>query len=63
LNKGSYELYFYDVVEDGMIRHWWLRGTEPEKIGDNGSILLLSMEGDTLKNLGFDFAEEESIRF
>ncbi|MEA1981456.1 MAG: hypothetical protein U9N54_10840 [candidate division Zixibacteria bacterium] len=63
LPRGAYEFYYYDVVEDGMIRHWWLRGSDPDKIGQNGSLLFRNAKQDTIMDLGFDFAEEESLRF
>ncbi|MCA9784371.1 MAG: hypothetical protein KDC10_05715 [Calditrichaeota bacterium] len=63
LAPGAWELHLLDDQEDGMIRHWWLRGSDPEHMGSNGRVLLLSLEGDTLKDLGYDFAEGVSARF
>lgn len=63
LAAGAWELHFLDSQQDGMIRHWWLRGSDPEHVGTNGRLLLLSLEGDTLKDLGTDFAEGVSARF
>jgi hypothetical protein len=63
LSPGAWELHFLDSQQDGLIRHWWLRGSDPEHVGTNGRLLLLSLQGDTLKNLGTDFAEGVSARF
>ena len=63
LSPGAYEFFYYDVVEDGMIRHWWLRGSDPDKVGQNGSLVFRNTQQDTIVDLGFDFAEEESLRF
>ncbi len=63
LDPGAWELHFLDSMEDGLIRHWWLRGSDPERIGHNGRVLLCSIEGDTLQDLGYDFAEGAVSRF
>ena len=54
---------FLDGEEDGLIRHWWLRGSEPERIGENGRLKILGDEGEELLDLGYDFAEKRVLRF
>ncbi len=57
LPAGAYRFVFEDDAEDGLIRHWWLRGSDPERMGENGSVKIFD-EKDSLKlNLGCDFAE------
>ena len=63
LAPGAYTFEFLDSAEDGLIRHWWLRGSAPDSIGQNGALRLLSAEGDTLLDLGYDFAEKRTARF
>ena len=62
LKSGGYEFRFVDSNEDGMIRHWWLRGSDPERIGRNGLLQIQDMEGNVLMNLGYDFADREVVR-
>ncbi|MBT3233685.1 MAG: hypothetical protein HN356_12850 [Calditrichaeota bacterium] len=63
LTPGAYEFTFSDTNEDGMIRHWWLRGSDPERIGKNGLLQIRDLEGEVLVDLGYDFAEKEVVRF
>lgn len=63
LPEGAYTFEFLDSAEDGLIRHWWLRGSAPDSIGSNGALLFLAAEGDTLLDLGHDFAEKRTVRF
>jgi len=63
LEPGAYTFEFRDREQDGMIRHWWLRGSEPDKIGENGALMIFSAAGDTLLDLGYDFAEKRTLRF
>jgi hypothetical protein len=63
LDPGAYAFEFLDKEEDGLIRHWWLRGSAPDSIGENGALRILSAEGDTLLDLGYDFAEKRVLRF
>jgi len=63
LDPGAYTLEFLDSEEDGLIRHWWLRGSAPDSIGENGALRILNTEGETLLDLGYDFAEKRSVRF
>jgi len=63
LPPGAYTFEFLDSEEDGLIRHWWLRGSAPDSIGENGALMILGAAGDTLMNLGYDFAEKRTLRF
>jgi hypothetical protein len=63
LTQGAYTFEFLDTAEDGLIRHWWLRGSAPDSIGHNGALRFLSADGDTLLDLGYDFAEKRTVRF
>lgn len=63
LQPGAWHFRLEDSEQDGMIRHWWLRGVAPEKVGENGSVKLLDTKGTELLNLGFDFAERTEAWF
>jgi hypothetical protein len=63
LPPGAYTFEFLDTEEDGMIRHWWLRGSAPDSIGENGLLQILDAEGELLLDLGYDFAEKRTLRF
>lgn len=63
LGPGAYTFEFFDSEEDGLIRHWWLRGSAPDSIGENGALRILDTEGEVLLDLGYDFAEKRSVRF
>ena len=63
LQPGSYEFLILDEMEDGLIRHWWLRGYDPERMGENGRIQFRSLQDSVLIDLGYDFAEKENLQF
>jgi hypothetical protein len=63
LEPGAYRFVFEDAAQDGLIRHWWLRGSAPERMGDNGRVQLRTPEGAVLLDLGFDFAEGVAAGF
>ena len=63
LPTGCYELKIIDRKEDGMIRHWWNRISNPELVGKNGKIEILDNDKNVLKKLEYDFAEAEIFRF
>lgn len=63
LEPGCYEFRLSDKVEDGMNRHWWYRGSNPELIGKNGKIEFQDLEGNTLKAFPYDFGQELLYRF
>ena len=63
LTQGCYELRITDKKEDGMIRHWWNRNSNPELVGENGKIEILDENKKLLKKLNYDFAESEIFRF
>jgi hypothetical protein len=63
LDPGAYTFEFFDREEDGLIRHWWLRGSDPERMGENGGLRILATDERVLHDLGFDFAEKRTLRF
>jgi hypothetical protein len=63
LSPGCYEFRLTDKVEDGMNRHWWYRGSNPELIGKNGRIEFHDLEGNILKAFPYDFGQELLYRF
>ncbi len=63
LNKGCYEFRFKDKKEDGLIKHWWNYGDDPEKVGKNGSIEIISLEGIKLYEFKYDFGQETGVNF
>lgn len=63
LPRGLYELKLADRMEDGMIRHWWYRSSDPDKIGRNGRIAIMDMKGNLIRELEYDFAQEIKLRF
>ena len=63
LKNGDYEFLLKDKMEDGISKHWWNRGSAPEKIGINGTAQFLSIPGDTLKNFFPDFGQEIRYNF
>ena len=63
LSAGCYELRLKDKNEDGMIRHWWYRSSNPELIGRNGRIAIYDADRELIKELKYDFSESEVFRF
>jgi uncharacterized protein YodC (DUF2158 family) len=63
LPEGCYEFRITDKKEDGMIRQWWFRGSNPELIGRNGRIALMDKDLNLIKELKYDFADELSQQF
>jgi len=63
LKNGDYRFLFKDEMEDGISRHWWHRNSAPEKIGINGSVKFLTIEGDTLHEFNPDFGQELLFNF
>jgi hypothetical protein len=63
LSAGCYELILHDDKEDGMMRHWWYRRSDPEKVGISGSLKLLDSRGVLLKEFPADFGEKILYRF
>ena len=63
LAPGVYSFTFLDKQEDGLIRHWWLRGSDPERIGENGRVQLVTVADSLLLDLGYDFAEKVGVQF
>ncbi|SMO81317.1 Peptide-N-glycosidase F, C terminal [Saccharicrinis carchari] len=63
LPPGCYELKVKDKAEDGLIRHWWNRNSNPDNIGRNGRVALYDTDFNLIKELNYDFAEFERFRF
>ena len=63
LSRGSYVFEFFDKNEDGMIRHWWNYNDDKSQVGINGSLRLLSLEGEEIMDLHYDWAEVRRLRF
>ncbi len=62
INNGHYQFLFKDDMEDGISLHWWNRDN-PEKIGINGKVIILSKDGDMLHQFNPDFGEELRLDF
>ena len=62
-HESDYRFLFKDEMEDGISRHWWHRNSAPEKIGINGSVKFLTIEGDTLHEFNPDFGQELLFNF
>ena len=66
LEKGSYEFRLTDKYQDGMIKHWWNRNSNKERVGKNGKISIMDIDEEkdkVIKKLKFDFADEVSLQF
>jgi hypothetical protein len=63
LEPGAYDLTFTDKNEDGLIRHWWIYWEDPDKVGDNGELKILTSGMKEIMNLGYDFAEKRTLQF
>lgn len=63
LAPGAWRFVFEDAEQDGLIRHWWLRGSAPDRVGENGRVELRSVDGAVLVDLGYDFAERAQTGF
>lgn len=63
LEDGFYEFRVFDRKQDGMIRQWWYRRSRPEYVGKNGRIAIFDKNHKLLKELKYDFAEQEVFRF
>ncbi|MEN7550169.1 peptide-N-glycosidase F-related protein [Rapidithrix thailandica] len=63
LEEGCYEFRLTDQAEDGMVRHWWYRNSNPEMIGRNGRVALLSTDGEILVEFPYDFGQELRLQF
>jgi hypothetical protein len=63
LNKGCYQFLFTDKMEDGISKHWWYRNSDPDKVGINGSVKILSTEGEELHTFKPDFGQELQLNF
>ncbi len=63
LKKGCYQFLLADEMEDGISVHWWYRNSNPELIGINGSVQILSTDGEELYNFNPDFGEALQLNF
>ena len=63
LNKGCYQFLFTDTMEDGISVHWWNRNSDPDKVGINGSVKILSTDGAELHSFSPDFGQELRLNF
>jgi hypothetical protein len=63
LHEGCYQFLFVDIMEDGISKHWWYRNSNPEKIGINGSVEIISMNGDLIHTFNPDFGQELRLNF
>jgi len=63
LKKGCYQFLFTDKMEDGISIHWWNRDSDPEKVGINGSVKILSPDGSELHTFNPDFGQELRLNF
>ena len=63
LKRGSYSFLLKDEMEDGISVHWWNKNSAPEKIGIDGTVQFLSLDGDTLHTFDPDFGQEIQFNF
>ena len=63
VNNGNYQFLLKDSMEDGISVHWWNRNSAPEKIGINGEVRFLALNGDTLHQFNSDFGQELLYNF
>ena len=63
LKKGCYQFLFTDKMEDGISLHWWYRNSNPDKMGINGSVKIISTDGEELHKLNPDFGQELRLNF
>ena len=50
-------------MEDGISVHWWYRNSDPDKIGINGSVKIISTDGEELHKFNPDFGQKIAIEF
>jgi hypothetical protein len=60
---GCYQFLFTDKMEDGISVHWWNRNSDPDKVGINGSVKILSINGEELHIFKPDFGQELRLNF
>ena len=63
LELGCYQFLFNDLMEDGISVHWWNRNSNPEKVGINGSVKILSLDNEELYQFKLDFGQELMLNF
>jgi len=63
LNSGCYQVLLTDDMEDGISKHWWYRNSDPDKVGMNGSVKIISTNGKELHIFKSDFGQELRLNF
>ena len=63
LDDGCYQFRFTDTKEDGISIHWWYRNSNPELVGINGGVAILSNDGEELHSFKSDFGQELLLNF
>ncbi|HPE87001.1 MAG: peptide-N-glycosidase F-related protein [Bacteroidales bacterium] len=63
LFRGAYSFVFYDKNKDGMIRHWWNHYSDPEQVGENGSLRICALDGSVILDLGYDWGTQRKLEF
>ena len=63
LDSGCYQFSFIDDMEDGISEHWWNRNSNPDNVGSNGSIKILSLKGDVIYKFKSDFGQSLNLNF
>ena len=63
LHPGCYQFHFSDEMKDGISVHWWYRNSNPDKMGINGSLQFISIDGEELYKFKPDFGQELRLNF
>ena len=64
LEPGCYQFRFLDRYEDGIMPHWWYRGSQPDMVGISGRVRIMDEAGEeTLVNFPADFGQELFLNF
>jgi len=63
LDEGCYQFRFKDHMEDGISVHWWYRKSDPDMVGINGDVSLVSLDGKILHQFKADFGQELLLNF
>lgn len=63
LEAGCYEFIFKDEKEDGISLHWWNYNSNPQDVGINGKIQILSTKGEVLHRFKSSFGQELLLNF
>jgi hypothetical protein len=63
LRTGCYQFLLKDQHEDGISIHWWNYQDDPDEVGINGKVTILSTKGDVLHRFKSDFGQELLLNF